>query len=441
MKWKKLALASVILGTIAGIAAPFTFDLYVFHASSAYSGRDFILRFSSPPKEENFLDAVIRKESLIEDPEKTIRQWREVRANGDALKIKIDDRKCLALKPFDPCESADTVFEDGTRIPGVWLTQPSTRKQVPISLLVLKYTGTSFILVTIISFIILAFIGFICQLLGVVLNRSKEVCGKSLPVIKKYWILILITVAVIAMGVCVLLYFSDTKASTIGSVAGACGGILAVVWFLAALKSQSEQLENQKNQFLVEFQTLREESRRNALIFAREVLKDAEEKALKQNPRLNNITDLVTGYLDFSYLKVVIESSDPHEVLEQFESWKNIEGPAITMIRGIKSASEIYFRAIGLKDIDYSKEPEDFVYIYSPHILKLPYFDSYNGIATILSQIMGRIQPGRKSAMLAFQVALAKTSAKGFMKEEKIREDIEARRASGLPIPKIAEDF
>lgn len=271
MKWKKLALASVILGTIAGIAAPFTFDLYVFHALSAYSGRDFILRFSSPPTEENFLDAVIRKESLIEEPEKTIRQWREVRANGYGLKIKIDDRKSLALKPFDPCDSADTVLEDGTRIPGVWLTQPSTRKQVPISLLVLRYMGVSFMLVAIMSFIILAFIGFIFPLLGVVLNRSKELWGKSLPVIKKYLLLISITIAGAGACVCVLLFASDTKASTIGSVVGGFGGILAVVWFFAALKSQSEQLENQKDQFLAEFQTLREESRRDALRYLLEI--------------------------------------------------------------------------------------------------------------------------------------------------------------------------
>jgi len=49
-----------------------------------------------------------------------------------------------------------------------------------------------------------------------------------------------------------------------------------------------------------------------------------------------------------------------------------IEGPAIIMIRGIKSASEIYFRAIGLKDIDYSREPEDFVFIYESTLKRLP---------------------------------------------------------------------
>ncbi len=272
------------------------------------------------------------------------------------------------------------------------------------------------------------------------LASVKESWGKSFPVIKKYWLLISITIVGAGVCVCVLLCASDTKASTIGSVIGGFGSVLAFVWFFAALKSQSEQLENQKDQFLAEFQTLREGARRDALMFVRDVLKDAEGKALKQNPKLNAITDIFTNYIDFSSLGVILKSSDPHEVLEQFKVWMTIEGPAMIMMRGIKSASEIYFRAIGLKDIDYSEEPEDFVFIYSPRIEMLPYFDTYVGSLRLLTEFMLRLQPGRKAALLAFNVALAKTSVIP-MKEDKIREEIKSRRASGLSIPKIAEDF
>ena len=240
---------------------------------------------------------------------------------------------------------------------------------------------------------------------------------------KKYRLLILITIAIVLVSINVLIHFSDTKASSIGSIVGAFGSVLAVVWFFAALKSQSEQLENQKDQFLAEFQTLREESRRNALMFARDVLKDAEKEALKQNPKLNTRSDLFTNYIDFSSLGIILKSSDPNEVLEQFKVWLKIEGPAITMMRGIKSASEIYFHAIGLKGIDYSTEPEKFVFINSPHIEKLPYFDTYAGSLHLLTTWMVNLQPGRKAALLAWQVASAKTPGI-LMKEEKIREEI-----------------
>jgi hypothetical protein len=112
------------------------------------------------------------------------------------------------------------------------------------------------------------------------------------------------------------------------------------------------------------------------------------------------------------------------------------------MMRGIKSAAEIYFRAMDIKGIDYSKEPEDFVFIYSPHIEKLPYFDTYIAALRLLTDFMMRLQPGRKAALLAMQVALAKTAPmEGLMKEEEIRKEIKTRKASGLCIPKIAEDF
>lgn len=73
----------------------------------------------------------------------------------------------------------------------------------------------------------------ICKPLRVLLNRSKELWGKSLPVLNKYWLLISITIAVAGVCVCVLLFASDIKASTIGTVVGAIGSILtalAAIW-------------------------------------------------------------------------------------------------------------------------------------------------------------------------------------------------------------------
>jgi hypothetical protein len=43
--------------------------------------------------------------------------------------------------------------------------------------------------------------------------------------------------------------------------------------------------------------------------------------------------------------------------------------------------------------------------------------------------------------MLASQVALMKSTMHGFMKEDKIREDIEKSRKAGLPVPAVAEDL
>ena len=110
-------------------------------------------------------------------------------------------------------------------------------------------------------------------------------------------------------------------------------------------------------------------------------------------------------------------------------------------MRGIKSAAETYFRAIGRTDVDYSKEPEEFVFIYGPSLWKLPYFEAYQSVATFLSQYMIKLQPGRKAAELAATVVLLKTLPEEVVKKDKILEDVERCRRAKLPLPAIAQDL
>jgi len=144
-------------------------------------------------------------------------------------------------------------------------------------------------------------------------------------------------------------------------------------------------------------------------------------------------------YLDWSELKVIFESTDPQEVREAINSWLKKEGPATSLMRGIKSAAETYFRAIGRADIDYSKEPEEFVFIYGPTLWTLPYFDAYQSVATWLSEFMVRIQPGRKTVELAATVTILKMAPPEIVKRDKILDDVERHRKAGLPMPAIAE--
>jgi hypothetical protein len=228
--------------------------------------------------------------------------------------------------------------------------------------------------------------------------------------------------------------------SAVGSLFGAVGGILAVIWFSASLYYQSLQLTEQRQQFLEEFKQLREDARRNALSFSKDILREAEERALRNNPELQSINDLVAYYLNWSDMAVVLKSKDPIEVLEAVKRWIKREGPAIFLLRGIKQASEIYFNSIGKTDIDYSKEPEEFVLIYGTWLWKLPYFEPYQSVATMLCEFMIKIQPGRKAVLLASSVASMK-SYPGIMKEDVILEEIKKFRKEGRHLPAIAEDI
>jgi hypothetical protein len=258
-------------------------------------------------------------------------------------------------------------------------------------------------------------------------------------------LLVLLSVAAGLLAIGILVWL-PTESSAIGTVFGAFAGVLAVIWFSGSLYYQSQQLVEQKIQFLENFRQLREDNRRGALLVARDVLSRAEERALKSNPDLKSIGDLTACYIGLRDMAMILKSTDPNAILEAGKKWMlTQEGPALFMMRGIKNAAEVYFRATGNENIDYSKEPEEFVFIYGPTLWKLPFFDEYGGLMGLLPEFMFMLAPGRASAKLAYTVAAFKqavnTGIGNIYSNDKILEEIKKHKEAGYRIPPIAEDL
>ncbi len=271
------------------------------------------------------------------------------------------------------------------------------------------------------------------------MNLVGKVKATIFPITR---LLILLTILVVLIAIAAVMYLPSEKYSALGDLFSAVGSVLAVIWFSAGLFYQSKQLEEQREQFQAEFRHLREEAQRDALTFCKEILRDAEERALRLNPRIKSINDLPPLYLGFTELKTIMESTDGHQVRDAVKLWQEREGPAVTIMRGIKKAAEVYFTAIGKPDVDYSKKEDEFVYIYGAELWKLPYFDYYEGTSRLLGEFMIRLQPARKAAYLAATVAMLKTEPfPGAVKKDKIIEDVKEHRAANLPMPAIAMDL
>jgi len=241
------------------------------------------------------------------------------------------------------------------------------------------------------------------------------------------------------LAIATAFYFPTEYFSALGSLFGAAAGILAVIWFSASLYYQAQQLKEQRKQFLENFKQLREDNRRNSLVLVKDILARAEERALKSNPSLKSINDLMAQYITVIEWPDILKSTDPHIVIEHGKSWLNMkELPATYLMRGIKSAAEIYFRSIDNRNIDYTLEPELFVEAYGSTLWKVPYFAEYRSITSWISKWMVRMEPGRKAIQLAYQVALLKAEPK-LWKIDKIIEDIEQHKKAGYPMPAIAE--
>src|SRR4030095_5595957 len=160
-----------------------------------------------------------------------------------------------------------------------------------------------------------------------------------------------LSAAAIIGGAVVIICLEPTQYDALGSLLGALASMIAVIWFSGSLyyqavqlKEQREQfsleLKEQREQFAVQFRQLREDARRNALTLAKDILREAEDAALKANPSLQSINELTTAYLvPVSPLKTLMESTDPVEVRDSMADWLKIEAPPVSLMHGIKTAA------------------------------------------------------------------------------------------------------
>jgi hypothetical protein len=146
---KAIVIVSMVIGLFSGIFAPFVGELHVYRVTSGYSGQHYWLTFSSAPTEEALLDAVIYREPLIPDRYETKQAWRRAQKDGTRLYIKRDADSSIVIAPYDETKDPDTVFANGGRVKGVWLTQPATRTRFPVALVGLAYCIGAFLVLSV----------------------------------------------------------------------------------------------------------------------------------------------------------------------------------------------------------------------------------------------------------------------------------------------------
>lgn len=252
-------------------------------------------------------------------------------------------------------------------------------------------------------------------------------------------LLIALSIAVAALAGAAIGHLDHERLSALGSMVSGAGSLLAVLWFSASLRYQAKQLEEQRKQFTSQFHFLQESSKRDALVVAKDILERAVQRSIETNGEITSLGQLVIEYTHFVELKPILESSDPEEVLRAFESWIKKEGAAMTLLQGIKSAAEVYLRATSTPSIDYSKPADEFYMIYSDSFSSLPFFQALVGPATMLSEFMFRLGPGRSAAQIAFLAASSKKVGEKLLKMDKVRADIAEHVSKGYPLPVIAK--
>ena len=263
------------------------------------------------------------------------------------------------------------------------------------------------------------------------------------PVLFAIGFIIVLVVSVIVAVWYMCTTYSSADLSAYGSIFSAGGSFIAAILFLGSLWYQAQQLKEQRIQFSSEFRHLQNAAKREALLMAKTILDTAVDQAVMLSDGIaSSVVDIGPNYLFPEELKILVESSDPEEVLLAYKSWTKRELPALELVRGVKSAAMVYLQSVDAKNIDYTLDPEDFINTYGNQFLPLPFFNAYEGPMIMLCPFMQRLKPGRNAATIAQLAAMLKSGIPyGMVKIDLLKAEIKKQIDASGAIPRIAKEL
>lgn len=173
--------------------------------------------------------------------------------------------------------------------------------------------------------------------------------------------------------------FCPNNISAYGSVFGAAAGFVAVIWFYSSLQQQNEsiklqtkQLDEQRQQFQAEFKILRQESKRSAILTAKEILIDAEEQIEKDLRDICSFNDFASQFVILlaQPMQTLFTNNDCDKVIEAYGNFGKILLPAKRYLTGIKDAGFILLESEGILNVKTDIEPEWFIVINEDNLKK-----------------------------------------------------------------------
>lgn len=263
----------------------------------------------------------------------------------------------------------------------------------------------------------------------------------------KHWILWLLTFTIILLSFLVVAFVDTDKMSAIGAVFGAAGGFVAVIWFYNGLELQSvqiqeqqKQLTEQRAQFQLEFNNIKLEAKRNALLVAREILNDMENRVQISLDGIGTINNLHVLFLNglLSHINTITSSERPKIVLDEIKEFAKVLGPARTFLYSFREAATIILENENIAITNSKDEPEWFVIGYEKYLQNRPFISRFLPVARLLSMVMTPVK--------LEIISIASFAAMGLLnpnliEDEAIQDMVNFRNKDAKATPKIVEKY
>lgn len=258
-------------------------------------------------------------------------------------------------------------------------------------------------------------------------------------------ILVAITCVIALAATAIYFTAADNEASAnLATYISGFVSVITLVWLVAAFRIQSVELSLQRNELALQRVAVEQQAQETAnsaklasLSSINEILKKAEQDIKDNDAGIGKVSEIVPALLQGMRLWEDVENSkDPLKVQKTYGEWLKIESVARLYLLRVASAMKLYFE-FHRRDLspDYTKPPEDFVYIYQTWINKAPFLSEHSGTAAFIGQHISIVMPGIERMLLAFMVAGAKLSNPEIFKDEALEEmrDKILERSSSLP--------
>ena len=193
----------------------------------------------------------------------------------------------------------------------------------------------------------------------------------------------LLTTLVILLPIALLQYIPSNTLLQYTDIYSTIVAFIAFIWFYQSLYLQRIQLQEQREQFDLEFKQISQSVKREKISLAKSILEEMEKEAQEclekinsetgMNIDMNHLTNLFIEALKLS--NNILESTEEQLVIDTGLKFNKYLNPIETILSGIKRAGIVVFG--DEENINLNISPEEFVSQYQDKLISFPFFSKH----------------------------------------------------------------
>lgn len=218
------------------------------------------------------------------------------------------------------------------------------------------------------------------------------------------------------------------------------GLIITIVMQKDELALQREELRLQREALESQVKELERMSQYSALDQVRSMLHQALTRLSDSGGEATKPEQFISAMMPGAEWKVMIESTNPQEVMEAFTIHSKKTGPPRTFVESFASIAKFYLRSVGNDKVDYKLGANEFIVINQPWLKDVPYFSEHLQSTAQFAENQLSYEPAYKMFMLACLVASQKLmGSKDIVKQGSVEELVKYLKDNDKKLPAIAE--